>query len=104
MGCRSGQSERVSRLSYDVSRDGGNAKWLARSFRASCWIRRIWGSANQSMKATAPPCFIAKARLTLAFRVAGLIPPRGFGDEVVYVSARLKDVVSSAAQLHGWNQ
>jgi hypothetical protein len=26
------------------------------------------------------------------------------GDEVVYVSARLKDVVSSAAQLHGWNQ
>jgi hypothetical protein len=23
---------------------------------------------------------------------------------VVYVSARLKDVVSSAAQLHGWNQ
>ena len=26
------------------------------------------------------------------------------GDEVVYVSARLKDVVNSAAQLHGWNQ
>ena len=26
------------------------------------------------------------------------------GDEVVYASARLKDVVSSAAQLHGWNQ
>jgi hypothetical protein len=26
------------------------------------------------------------------------------GDEVVYFSARLKDVVSSAAQLHGWNQ
>jgi hypothetical protein len=26
------------------------------------------------------------------------------GDEVVYVSGRLKDVVSSAAQLHGWNQ
>jgi len=26
------------------------------------------------------------------------------GDEVVYVAARLKDVVSSAAQLHGWNQ
>jgi hypothetical protein len=26
------------------------------------------------------------------------------GDEVVYVSARLKDVVSSAAQLHRWNQ
>jgi hypothetical protein len=26
------------------------------------------------------------------------------GDEVVYVSTRLKDVVSSAAQLHGWNQ
>jgi uncharacterized membrane protein len=26
------------------------------------------------------------------------------GDEVIYVSARLKDVVSSAAQLHGWNQ
>ena len=25
------------------------------------------------------------------------------GDEVVHVSARLKDVVSSAAQLHGWN-
>ena len=23
---------------------------------------------------------------------------------MVYVSARLKDVVSSAAQLHGWNQ
>jgi hypothetical protein len=23
---------------------------------------------------------------------------------VVYVSARLKDVVSSAAQFHGWNQ
>jgi hypothetical protein len=26
------------------------------------------------------------------------------GDEVVYVSAKLKDAVSSAAQLHGWNQ
>ena len=26
------------------------------------------------------------------------------GDEVVYVAAKLKDVVSSAAQLHGWNQ
>ena len=26
------------------------------------------------------------------------------GDEVVYVSAKLKDVVNSAAQLHGWNQ
>jgi hypothetical protein len=26
------------------------------------------------------------------------------GDEVVYFSARLKDVVNSAAQLHGWNQ
>ena len=26
------------------------------------------------------------------------------GDEVVNVSTRLKDVVSSAAQLHGWNQ
>jgi hypothetical protein len=26
------------------------------------------------------------------------------GDEVVYISARLKDVVTSAAQLHGWNQ
>src|SRR5215475_9144817 len=26
------------------------------------------------------------------------------GDQVVNVSARLKDVVSSAAQLHGWNQ
>ena len=26
------------------------------------------------------------------------------GGEVIYVAARLKDVVSSAAQLHGWNQ
>ena len=26
------------------------------------------------------------------------------GDEVVNVSTRLKDVVSSAPQLHGWNQ
>jgi len=26
------------------------------------------------------------------------------GDEVVYVAARLKDVVSSAAQVYGWNQ
>ena len=26
------------------------------------------------------------------------------GDDVVNVSSRLKDVVSSAAQLHGWNQ
>ena len=26
------------------------------------------------------------------------------GDEVIYVAARLKDVVSSAAQVHGWNQ
>ena len=25
-------------------------------------------------------------------------------EEVVYISARLKDVVNSAAQLHGWNQ
>ena len=26
------------------------------------------------------------------------------GDEVVYVAAKLKDVVNSAAQVHGWNQ
>jgi hypothetical protein len=26
------------------------------------------------------------------------------GDEVVYISAGLKDVANSAAQLHGWNQ
>jgi hypothetical protein len=26
------------------------------------------------------------------------------GGEVIYVAARLKDVVSSAAQVHGWNQ
>ena len=36
-----------------------------------------------------------KASVSLADRV---------GDKMVYVSARLKDVVSSAAQLHGWNQ
>ncbi len=37
MGWRSGQSERVSGLSCGVSRDDGNTKWLARSFRASHW-------------------------------------------------------------------
>jgi hypothetical protein len=26
------------------------------------------------------------------------------GDEVVYVAAKLKDVASSAAQVHGWNE
>ena len=42
--------------------------------------------------------------LSTATRKASVTLAECDGDEVVYVSARLKDVVSSAAQLHGWNQ
>src|SRR5262245_60763994 len=42
--------------------------------------------------------------LSTATRKASVSLAECEGDEVVYVSARLKDVVSSAAQLHGWNQ
>jgi hypothetical protein len=42
--------------------------------------------------------------LATATRKASVSLAERDGDEVVYVSARLKDVVSSAAQLHGWNQ
>ena len=42
--------------------------------------------------------------LSTATRKASVSLAERDGDEVVYVSARLKDVVSSAAQLHGWNQ
>ena len=42
--------------------------------------------------------------LSTATRKASISLAECDGDEVVYVSARLKDGVSSAAQLHGWNQ
>ena len=42
--------------------------------------------------------------LSAATRKASVSLAECDGDEVVYVSAKLKDVVSSAAQLHGWNQ
>src|SRR6516165_3015870 len=42
--------------------------------------------------------------LSTATRKASVSLAERDGDKVVYVSARLKDVVSSAAQLHGWNQ
>ena len=42
--------------------------------------------------------------LSTATRKASVSLAERDGDEVVNVSARLKDVVSSAAQLHGWNQ
>src|SRR5262245_57500397 len=42
--------------------------------------------------------------LSTATRKASVSLAERDGDEVVYVSAKLKDVVSSAAQLHGWNQ
>src|SRR6476620_6417311 len=42
--------------------------------------------------------------LSTATREASISLAEHDGDEVVYVSARLKDVVSSAAQVHGWNQ
>ena len=42
--------------------------------------------------------------LSTATRKASLSLAERDGDEVVYFSARLKDVVNSAAQLHGWNQ
>jgi len=41
--------------------------------------------------------------LSTATRKASVSLAERDGDEVVYVSARLKDVVSSAAQLHRWN-
>ena len=31
-----------------VSRDDGNTKWLARSFRAGYCIRRIWGGCSMA--------------------------------------------------------
>jgi hypothetical protein len=42
--------------------------------------------------------------LSTATQKASVSLAERHGDEVVYASARLKDVVSSAAQLHGWNQ
>ena len=42
--------------------------------------------------------------LSTATRKASVSLAECDGDEVVYVAAKLKDVVSSAAQLHGWNQ
>jgi TPP-dependent trihydroxycyclohexane-1,2-dione (THcHDO) dehydratase len=42
--------------------------------------------------------------LATATRKASVSLAERDGDEVINVSARLKDVVSSAAQLHGWNQ
>jgi len=42
--------------------------------------------------------------LSAATRKASVSLAGRDGAEVVYISARLKDVVSSAAQLHGWNQ
>jgi hypothetical protein len=42
--------------------------------------------------------------LSTATRKASVSLAERDGDQVVNVSARLKDVVSSAAQLHGWNQ
>jgi hypothetical protein len=41
--------------------------------------------------------------LSTATRKASVSLPGRDGDEVVHASARLKDMVSSAAQLHGWN-
>jgi hypothetical protein len=42
--------------------------------------------------------------LATATRKASVSLAERGGDEVITLSARLKDVVSSAAQLHGWNQ
>jgi hypothetical protein len=42
--------------------------------------------------------------LSTATRKASVSLAERDGDEVVNASARLKDVVNSAAQLHGWNQ
>ena len=42
--------------------------------------------------------------LSTATRKASVSLADRDGDEVLYVSARLKDVVNSAAQLHGWNE
>jgi hypothetical protein len=42
--------------------------------------------------------------LSTATRKASVSLTERDGDEVVYISAKLKDVVNSAAQLHGWNQ
>ena len=42
--------------------------------------------------------------LSTATRKASVSLAERDGDKMVYLSARLKDVVSSAAQLHGWNQ
>jgi hypothetical protein len=42
--------------------------------------------------------------LSTATRKASVSLAERDGDEVVYFSAKLKDVVNSAAQLHGWNQ
>jgi hypothetical protein len=42
--------------------------------------------------------------LSTATRKASVSLAECDGDEVVYVAAKLKDVVSSAAQVHGWNQ
>jgi hypothetical protein len=42
--------------------------------------------------------------LSTATRKASVSLAERDGDEVVYVSAKLKDLVSSEAQVHGWNQ
>src|SRR5262245_34669478 len=47
---------------------------------------------------------LAAVKLSTATRKASVSLAERDGDDVVNVSARLKDVVSSAAQLHGWNQ
>ena len=46
---------------------------------------------------------LVAVRLSTATRKASISLAERHGDEVVNASARLKDVVSSAAQLHGWN-
>ena len=64
--------------------------------------RRHWESSRpQNLRAIgADNQYLARtAAGDSGYRANGLTQKK-----VVYVSARLKDVVSSAAQLHGWNQ
>ena len=58
-------------------------------------------SLQDRLKHDAEP---TRVGLSTATRKASVSLAERDGDEVVYVSARLKDVVNSAAQLHGWNQ
>jgi hypothetical protein len=62
---------------------------------------RMLGIALGSWREAARQCGLSEGHAT---RKASVSLAERDGDEVVYVSARLKDVVSSAAQLHGWNQ